>query len=155
MGVGNVTIGSHKTDFCFAQSFRNVHTLRHGVKSGPMRRASTGTSPLLRLWWSSPEVAVKSLAGEKAFTKRTALQPSLLLLLSIGKVILLLSPHRHATRTPHTSNSLPEATLNEGSKPLGFVAYSMFLRSVIPHRVCNLPPKFAWSRPTRSRTPKR
>ena len=62
MGVGNIVIGSHKADFCFAQSFCNVHTLRYGLKSGPVRRASTGISPLLRSWLPSPEVAVKGLA---------------------------------------------------------------------------------------------
>ena len=50
-------------------------------------------------------------------------------------------PHWHATRTPHTSNALPESTLKEGSKPLGYVAHTMFLRSVITHRVHHLSPK--------------
>ena len=62
MGVGNIVIGSNKADSCFAQAFCNVHTLRYGLKSGPVRRASTGMSPVLRLWLLSPEVAVKSLA---------------------------------------------------------------------------------------------
>ena len=35
----------------------------------------------------------------------------------------------------------------KGASPLGFVAYTIFLRSVIPHRVRNLPPKFAWRPP--------
>ena len=70
MGVGNIIVG-HKTDFCFAQSFCNVHTLRSGLKSGPVRRASTGVSPLLRLWLPSPEVAVKSLA-----VRRTSIHQS-------------------------------------------------------------------------------
>ena len=90
MGIGNIVNGCNKADSSFAQAFCNVHTLRYGLESGPVRRASTGVSPLLSLWLPSPEVAVKSLAvRRKAFTNRTALQPSLLLLLSIGKVILL------------------------------------------------------------------
>ena len=62
MSVDNIIIGSRKTNSCFAQSFRNVHTLRYGLKSAPESRASTGISPLLRLQLPSPEVAVKSLA---------------------------------------------------------------------------------------------
>ena len=108
MGIGNVVIG-------------NVHTLRFGLESGPVRRASTGVSPLLSLWLPSPEVAVKSPCRpeKKAFTSRTAMQPSLLLLLSIGKVILLC--HHIGTQPARrtTSNALPEATFERRGQAIG------------------------------------
>ena len=156
MGVGNIIVGSHKTDFCFAQSFCNVHTLRSGLKSGPVRRASTGVSPLLRLWLPSPEVAVKSLAVWRTSIHQSHRVATLFVVTFVNREgDTPVPPHGHATRTPHTSNAMPESTLKEGSKPLGFVAYTMFLRSVITHRVRNLSPKFACSRPTRSRALKR
>ena len=156
MGVGNIVIGSNKADSCFAQASRNVHTLRYGLKSGPVLRATTGVSPLLSLWLPSPEVAVKSLAVRRKSAHQSQRVATLLVVTFVNREgDTIVPPHRHATRTPHTSNALPESTLKEGGKPLGFVAYPMFLQSVIPHRVRNLPPKFAWSRPTRSRTPKR
>ena len=145
-------IGSHKTNFCFAQSFRNVHTLRYGLKSGLMRSASTGISPLLRL--RSPEVAVKALlSGETAFTNLTALQPSLLLLLSIGKVILLC--HHIGTHPARLTRPMPcQSRLGKkGASQWAFVAYSVFLRTTVRHQIHHLSPKFAWSRPSRSRTP--
>ena len=40
-------------------------------------------------------------------------------------------PQWHAIRTPHTSDALPESTLKEGCKPLGFVAYPCFF-GVLP-----------------------
>ena len=112
--------------------------------------------PLLSLRLPSPEVAVESLA----VWRKSAHQPHRVATLFVVSFVnregdTPVPPHRHAARTPHTSNALPEATLKERGKPLGCVAYSMFLRSVTPHRVRNLPPKFASSRPTRSRASKR
>ena len=156
MGFGNIVIASNKADSSSAQAFCNVHTLRYGLKSGSVRRASTGVSPLLSLWLPSPEVAVKSLAVQRKRVHKTHRVATLFVVTFVNwEGDIPVPPHRHATRTPHTSNSLPEATLKESGKPLGFVAYPMSLRSVITHRLRNLPPKFAWSRPTRSRAPKR
>ena len=140
MGIGNIVIGRNKADSSSAQAFCNVHTLRYGLKSGPVRRASTGVSPLLSLWLPSPEVAVKSLAVRRKSVHQTHRVATLFVVTFVNREgDTPVPPHRHATSTPHTSNFLPEATLFEGGKPLGFVAYPMSLRSVIPHRVCNLP----------------
>ena len=152
MGIGNIVIGSNKADSSFAQAFCDVHTLRYGLRSGPVRRASTGASPLLCLWLPFVEVAVKSLAVGRKNVHQSHRVATLFAVTFVNREgDTPVPPHRHATCTPHTSNALPEATLKEGGKPLGFGAYPMFLRSVIPHLVHNLPPKFAWSRPTRSR----
>ena len=73
------------------------------------------------------------LSGEEEFTNRTALQPSLLLLLSIGKEILLC---HHIGRHPaRLARPMPcqSRLWKKGSKPLGFVAYSVFLRSIVTH----------------------
>ena len=133
-----------------------VHTLPCGLKSGPMRRTSTGISPSLRLWLPSPEVAVKCLAVRGKSVHQSHRVATLFFVTFIDRESdTPVPPHWHATRTPHTTDALPESNLKKGNKPLGFVDYSMFLRSVITHRIHNLSPKFAWSRPTRSRTPKR
>ena len=151
MGVGNNIISSHKTGFCFAQSFRNVHTLRFGLKSGPMRRASTGISPLLRLWLPSPEVAVKSLAVRGKSVHQSHRVATLFFVTFVNRESdTPVPPYWYASRTPHPTNAPPESTLEKGGKPLGFVAYSVFLRSIVTHRIHHLSPKFAWSRPTRS-----
>ena len=112
-----------------------------------MRRASTGVSPLLRLWLPSPEVAVKGLAVRGKSVHQSHRVATLFVVTSVNREgDTPVPPHWHATRTPHTTDALPESTLKEGCKPLGFVAYPMFLRSVITHRIHNLSPKFAWSR---------
>ena len=135
---GNIIIGSRKTDFCFAQSFCNVHTLRYGLKSGPVRPASTGISSLLRLWLQSPEVAVKSLAVRRKSVHQSHRVASLLVVtFANGESDTPVPPHWYATRTPHPTNVLPDSTLKKKCKPLGFVACSTFLQSFVTHRVHN------------------
>ena len=85
-----------------------------------MRRASTGVRPLLRLWLPFPEVAVKRLAVRRKSVHQSYRVATLFLVTFVYREgDTPVPPHRHATRTPHTSNALPVATLKEGSKPLG------------------------------------
>ena len=102
MGVGNIVTGGHKTYFCFVRSFRNVHNLRYGLKSGPMRRASTGISPLLRLWLPSPQIAVKSLAvrGKKVHQSRRVATLHVVNFVN-RESDTPAPPHWYASRTPH------------------------------------------------------
>ena len=119
MGVGNIVICSHKADSCFAQAFRNVHTLRYGLKSGPVH-ASTGISPLLRLWLPSQQVAVKSLAiWGKSVHQSHRVATHFVVTFVNREGATPVPPNWHATRTPHTSNALPESTLFEGERAIG------------------------------------
>ena len=110
MGIGNIVIGSSKDDSGFAQAFCNVHTLRYGLESGPVRRASTGVSPLLSLWLPSPEVAVKSPAVRRKSVHQSHRVATIFVVTFVNREgDTPAPPHRHATRMPHASNALPEA----------------------------------------------
>ena len=115
MGVGNIIIGSHKTTFCFAQSFRNVHTLRYGLKSGPMRRASSGKSPLLRLWLPSPEVAVKSLA---VLGKSVHQSHRVVVTFVNRESDTPVPPHWYASRTPAKHREIDDVEQTKKMVPL-------------------------------------
>ena len=102
MGIGNIVIGSNKDDSSSAQAFCNVHTLRYGLKCGPVRRASTGISPLLRLRLPSPEVAVKSLAVQRKSVHQPHRVATLFVVTFVNREgDTPAPPHRHATRASH------------------------------------------------------
>ena len=118
MGVGNIVIGSNKADSSFAQAFCSVHTLRYGLKSGPVRRAPTGVSPLLSLRLPSSEAAVESLA----VWRKSVHQPHRVATLFVVTFVNLESdtpvpPHRHAARTPHTPHVSSECYPAPGPQP--------------------------------------